>query len=419
MNPEPVIGATALLLESSPTGLACRAVTDIFVTMERPRLLLVPMLTEIEWVIRPLLEEWAEVASYDAPGVGDEPPVEDFGSEATARRGLEEVDRRGWDRFVIVADEFGVVGGVSPRGRSGARLQGVALGHARVSNSVDGPRPALNREVLHGLQSLLAHGPADLRAADVQDDRRRRTRAATARRSPTSGCAASRWSSRRPSTRLGRGGRRMGERLATLDVADAARPAQGCLLFTDEGFEDAVAAFPGCQRRSGAARSPARASSSCQCCVSSARSSSPPRSLTVGPYNRPPWPRPGRTSSSPANGAQRRRRTPEPEEQRRGFFRRLRENLSKSARGARRRAARDLQRPARRRDLGAARGDPDLRGRRRPHDRQGRRAPRARGRGGHDRRRGGPRAAPARAAGRGRDASATTASTSPISRRCC
>ena len=49
---------------------------DPVVTMERPRLLLVPMLTEVEWVIRPLLEEWAEVASYDAPGVGDEPAVE-------------------------------------------------------------------------------------------------------------------------------------------------------------------------------------------------------------------------------------------------------------------------------------------------------------------------------------------------------
>ena len=41
--------------------------------MDRPRVLLVPTLTEVEWKIRPLIEEWAEVASFDAPGVGDEP----------------------------------------------------------------------------------------------------------------------------------------------------------------------------------------------------------------------------------------------------------------------------------------------------------------------------------------------------------
>jgi hypothetical protein len=39
----------------------------------RPRLLLVPEFTELEWVIRPKLAEWAEVATYDPPGVGGEP----------------------------------------------------------------------------------------------------------------------------------------------------------------------------------------------------------------------------------------------------------------------------------------------------------------------------------------------------------
>ena len=40
--------------------------------MTRPRLLLVPLLTELEWdPIRAQLEEWADVASYDLPGVGE------------------------------------------------------------------------------------------------------------------------------------------------------------------------------------------------------------------------------------------------------------------------------------------------------------------------------------------------------------
>src|SRR5688500_4848634 len=127
--------------------------------MARPRLLLVPMLTEVEWVIRPLLEEWAEVATYDAPGVGDEPPVEHPSSEATARRGLEEADRRGWDSFIVVADEFGVAAASHLAAAAGDRLRGIALGHARVSNGVDGPRPALNREVLSGIQSVLRLDP--------------------------------------------------------------------------------------------------------------------------------------------------------------------------------------------------------------------------------------------------------------------
>ena len=127
--------------------------------MDRPRLLLVPMLTEIEWVIKPLLEEWADVASYDAPGVGDEPQVDDAGSSATGRRGLEEVDRRGWDRFVVVADEFGLVAASYVAAEAGSRLQGIALGHARVSNAVEGAGAALDQEVLLGIQSLLRTDP--------------------------------------------------------------------------------------------------------------------------------------------------------------------------------------------------------------------------------------------------------------------
>jgi hypothetical protein len=33
---------------------------------------LVPEFTELTWTIRPLLEEWADVLSYDPPGVGNE-----------------------------------------------------------------------------------------------------------------------------------------------------------------------------------------------------------------------------------------------------------------------------------------------------------------------------------------------------------
>jgi hypothetical protein len=46
--------------------------------MPRPRILLVPHFSDLEWRIKPLLEGWAQVASFDAPGVGGEPPPDAF-----------------------------------------------------------------------------------------------------------------------------------------------------------------------------------------------------------------------------------------------------------------------------------------------------------------------------------------------------
>lgn len=213
--------------------------------MERPRLLLVPMLTELEWVVKPLLEEWAEVASYDAPGVGDEPAVDDPGSEATGLRGLEEADRRGWERFVVVADEFGVVAACHVAAVAAGRVQGLALGHARLSNSSDGPRPAINREVLHGIQSLIrmdnrtfvnqlfkmtgGEGSAGGYQDELIDE--------YARRVPLD--ATEHFYNSRMEE-----GQRLSERLSSLDVPMLLAQHKGCLLFTEEGFEDAVAALP-------------------------------------------------------------------------------------------------------------------------------------------------------------------------------
>jgi hypothetical protein len=213
--------------------------------MDRPRLLLVPMLTEVEWVIQPLLDEWAEVATYDAPGVGDEPPVEDPGSEATARRGLEEADRRGWDAFTVVADEFGVAAASHLAVAAGDRLQGIALGHARVSNSVDGPRPALNREVLNGIQSLLRTDPRTFvrqlfkmtGGEGTQGGYGEAMADEWLRRVPME-VAAPFYQARVPE------GEAMGERLASLNVPMLLAQHRGCLMFTAEGFDDAVAALP-------------------------------------------------------------------------------------------------------------------------------------------------------------------------------
>ena len=130
------------------------------VTMERPRLLLVPMLTELEWVIKPAARGMGRRRELRRAGRRRRAPVDDPGSEATARRGLEEVDRRGWDRFVVVADEFGA----ASRRRTLRSQPGPAPGHraracARVERRRAGPGRRSTARCCTGIQSLLRTDP--------------------------------------------------------------------------------------------------------------------------------------------------------------------------------------------------------------------------------------------------------------------
>jgi pimeloyl-ACP methyl ester carboxylesterase len=209
--------------------------------MGRPRLLLVPFLTELEWAIRPQLEDWADVASFDAPGVGDEPAAEAFGRDAIARRGLAELDRRGWERCVLVADGFG--------GRSAVRLAearpeaiaALALGHARLSNAMEGERAPLNRAVVEAfsqlvrtdVRSFIRYGLTQVTHGSFGDQLAERM----LERVP-SDVARAAWdmASNEPEP--------FGETLAALDVPLLLGRHEGCLVTTEEGVEDALAAFP-------------------------------------------------------------------------------------------------------------------------------------------------------------------------------
>jgi hypothetical protein len=209
------------------------------------RLLLVPQLTELEWRIKPLLEEWADVASYDAPGVGDEPSTELAVSEAVAQRGLAEVERRGWDRCVVVADEFGVAAATYLANGNSEIVDAIALGHARLSNAIDGERAPLNREVLAGLVQLARH---DLRTFVRQLFK---LTAGVEVKGGYSEDLVDSYLERVPGDLLpsffqtrAEAGVRIDECLRGLDVPMLLAQHKGCLLFTDEGFEDVVAALP-------------------------------------------------------------------------------------------------------------------------------------------------------------------------------
>src|SRR5215212_6087106 len=120
----------------------------------RPRLLLVPLLTELEWVIAPALEEWAEVATFDVPGVGDEPPAEPLDRQAIVDRALAEVDRRGWDSYVVVCDGSALPTGVRIAHARREAIDAMALGHARLANRLGGERPTVNKEVMEAFSQL-------------------------------------------------------------------------------------------------------------------------------------------------------------------------------------------------------------------------------------------------------------------------
>ena len=123
--------------------------------MSRPRIVLIPGVTELEWRIKPLLEEWADVASFDAPGVGDEPAPSAYVLEAIVERGLEELSRREWDTAVVVADEVGAPIAARLASQNEERVDALALGHACLHFGRHGERPAMSEEVTSALTQIV------------------------------------------------------------------------------------------------------------------------------------------------------------------------------------------------------------------------------------------------------------------------
>jgi hypothetical protein len=223
--------------------------------VERPRLLIVPEFTELEWTIIPLLEEWADVASYDAPGVGGE-AVSDSelerlatdGAHRRARiaaRGLEEAARRRWDRFVVVSDSGGNLAACQLASTSPDAIAGMALGHACLSLDSQGERAPINAEVESAMNQLAE-----------QDSERFVQHALT---QVTGGAYDTELAGRileRVPLKLLVGAWFQGsdapvdELIGGLDLHLLLVKHQGCLMYTDEGFEDAVAAFPNAEAAS-------------------------------------------------------------------------------------------------------------------------------------------------------------------------
>lgn len=216
--------------------------------MARPKILLVPEITELQWAIRPQLEEWAEVASYDPPGIGDEPPPEEPTPdvirerfrEAIIDRGLAELDRRGWDRFFVAADGWALAPAAHIAERRQDSMLGMALGHAALSLARSGERPAFNPEVYAAVTELinkdttafLRHGIPQATHGSVDEALAEKI----VERIPTE-LLVDGWNALTADEPFG-------EILVALDCPLLLAKHDACLMSTDEGFEDAVAALP-------------------------------------------------------------------------------------------------------------------------------------------------------------------------------
>lgn len=220
---------------------------------ERPRLLLVPEFSELEWVIADRLAEWADIAAYDPPGVGAEPlqpeKVEEIRRgelrirDLFVERGLAEIDRLGWERLFVVADGWSNATAVRIALERRQAVQGIALGHASLSYDMDGERPPVRREVWAAMRQLIAndhrefvrHGIVQLTRGSVDEALAKQM----LERYPKREFIETLWES------LGSEREPIGEWLADLDCPILLAQHEGCISFTEEGFEDAVTAFPG------------------------------------------------------------------------------------------------------------------------------------------------------------------------------
>lgn len=223
--------------------------------MTRPRILLVPSFTELEWGIRPALEDWADVASLDMPGVGEEELPFDpqlhvsrasvqlrQWREAAVARSLAEVDRRGWDDFFVVTDASGCPTAVGVATARRESVLGLAMGHAALSRATTGERAPERPEVWDVLRQLARQGNEAFVRYGIAQATRGATDEETARRMierfPDMETVAAMLEA------LASAPEPIGEELRALDRPLLLAKHEGCLGSTDEGFEDIVAAFP-------------------------------------------------------------------------------------------------------------------------------------------------------------------------------
>jgi hypothetical protein len=161
---------------------------------------------------------------------------------AGAARGLAEVDRLDWSEFVVVSDSHGIPTAVELAARRRPAVLGVALGHAALSSASEGPRAPVRGEVWAALGQLARQGSEPFVRYGLAQMTRGGIDEALAtemiERFPDMNLAAEMIDV------IGREPESIGEQLRALEAPLLLGKHEGCLVRTDEGFEDVVTAFP-------------------------------------------------------------------------------------------------------------------------------------------------------------------------------
>jgi len=206
----------------------------------RPRLLYVPMAAAFESESFAALADWAQVESFDAPGVGANRDAEPAGLRGIVDAAVAAIDALGWDRFGIVCDSHAQLAGVEIALRERERVGAIFIGHAAARYTPDGERPAMSPEVFAVGQRLL------------ETDYRSFARAITQMtRGQMSDEVVERWIDLVPYavaeqllTELSETQPVLAPRLREVDAPVVLARHRDCVLWTREGFDDAAAALP-------------------------------------------------------------------------------------------------------------------------------------------------------------------------------
>lgn len=176
---------------------------------------------------------------------GDPP---NFDRELVVERALREVENRSWDSYFVVGDAWGTATAVRVAAARPEPVLGLALSHASLSYHREGPRPAVSKEVTAAMTQLLRSdydsfvrfGMTQFTQGAFDEETSERIVA----RFPPMEIASRVWESNVDRVEP------IGELLAQLDLPILLVKHEGCLVFTAEGYEDAVRALPEASRTS-------------------------------------------------------------------------------------------------------------------------------------------------------------------------
>ena len=171
-----------------------------------------------------------------------------FDRELVVQRALQEIEKLGWDSYFVVGDAWGTATAVRVAAARPDPVHGLALGHASLSYQREGRRPAVSKEVIAAMTQLLRsdydsfvrYGMTQFTQGAFDEETSERIVA----RFPPMDVAAQVWEMNvdRPEP--------IGELLGQLDMPILLAKHDGCLVFTAEGYDDAVRALPDAHRTS-------------------------------------------------------------------------------------------------------------------------------------------------------------------------